>query len=239
MAGTVVHLVIADKLLDKLNINNPALFYCGNLAPDAIMARKNYEREMKNHTHFKDGLKPYQFRIKENQEAYLKRFMDFYDEVYASFDKEDESEQDNNKMNKKDLIVGYLVHILVDELYLLHYYEKHLTRLTEAGKSFDDEDYARDYVFDVDQIDWELVRNYTFKYPMPDILWSEMDYEIPGWISNEELISSKAFIIHKNFELKHDKEELKVQSHKESDEFIELCVSAIPGVLCERFGIGS
>ena len=227
MAGTVVHLVIADKLLDKLNINNPALFYCGNLAPDAIMARKNYEREMKNHTHFKDGLKPYQFRIKENQEAYLKRLMDFYEEVCVGCDKEN-----------KDLFLGYIVHILVDELYLLDYYEKHLVKLEKAGINFDDEAYADDYVFDVDRIDWELVRNYKFKNPMPDILWREMDYEIPGWIANGELISSKTFIIDKNFGQEHEAEELRVQSHKESDEFIEKCVELIPGILKERFGIG-
>ena len=56
MAGTVTHLVIADQLLEPLGINNPALFYCGSLAPDAIMAREGYQREMKRHTHFKDGI---------------------------------------------------------------------------------------------------------------------------------------------------------------------------------------
>ncbi len=36
MAGTITHLVIADRLLEPLQIRRPALFYCGNLAPDAI-----------------------------------------------------------------------------------------------------------------------------------------------------------------------------------------------------------
>ena len=40
------------------------------MAPDAIMARENYVREMKRHTHFKDGIRLNEFHKKENYQKY-------------------------------------------------------------------------------------------------------------------------------------------------------------------------
>lgn len=222
MAGTVVHLVIADKLLEKLNIKNPSLFYCGNLAPDAIMGRTNYTREMKNHTHFKEGQKPYTFRIKENKEAYLKRFLKFSDEFLK--------QEDPNY----ELYLGYIVHILVDELFLLDYYEEFIVDLEAKGQSPVDEVFSKNFVHDVDQVDWELVRTYSFKYPMPDILFEEENYDIPGWIFASELSGSKRFISDRNFRTPHEKEELRVASYERNMQFIDYCVDEIPQILIER-----
>lgn len=227
MAGTVMHLVIADKLLDKLNIKDPALFYCGNLAPDAIMARENYVRDMKTHTHFKDGVKPYEFRIKKNQDEYIGKLMDFYNEYFP---------KDNNDPNY-ELYLGYIVHILTDELYLMSYYEGKLEELEEKGIPFTDEASGNAFIEDVDNVDWELVRNYKFKYPMPDILTQRNDYEIKGWITNEELIASKTFIINKNFIQKHERKPLNDTTYERNDAFIFMAVKKIPALLKDRFGI--
>lgn len=226
MAGTVVHLVIADRLLDTLHIENPALFYCGNLAPDAIMARQNYQRSMKTHTHFKDGQHPYEFRIKENQAVYHERFMEFFNSFL----------KDNNGPDR-ELFLGYVVHMLVDELYLLEYYEDFLVELNQKGISPADETFSKSFVHDVDQVDWELVRTYKFKYPMPDILFKEDGYEIPGWITAEELLSSKLYIVWKNFQQEHEKEPLQVATFQRNYDYIESCVEKIPVILKERFGM--
>ena len=224
MAGTVMHLVIADRLLDILKIKNAALFYCGNLAPDAIMGRKDYQREMKNITHFKNGQKPYTFRIKENQEIYHKRLYEFVN-TYLIKNADD-----------YELYLGYIVHLLVDELYLLNYYEYFLRELEEKGISPEDEKFCNSYIGDVDRIDWELVRTYNFKYKMPDILRSLTDYEIKDYIKSAEIENSKAFIINKNFETIHKREPLEVTTYEMNNNFIELCVSKIPVMLKERFG---
>lgn len=225
MAGTVVHLVVADRLLEQLEIKNPSLFYCGNLAPDAIMGRENYTREMKNHTHFKEGQKPYTFRIKENQESYLKRLLDFAGKYLKPGSPEFE------------LYLGYIVHILVDELFLLDYYEEILKELETKGISPADEEFSRAFVHDVDQVDWELVRGYSFKYEMPAILFQENSYEITGWITNNELIGSKHFITHRNFITPHEREELKVSTYERNFRFIDYCVDRIPDILRERFSL--
>ena len=225
MAGTVMHLVIADKLLEALKIKNPAMFYCGNLAPDAVMSRDNYEREMKNHTHFKEGLKPYEFRIEANQKDYYKKLNEF---VNAFLDIEDQD---------YELLLGYIVHILTDELYLLKYYEDYICEL-EANNIFpSDVDFSKKYVNDVDRIDWFLAESYEFRFAMPEILFSLSDYEIPGMISSEELEKSKKFIVHKNFDTTHIKENLEVQSYEKSMNFIDLCVEEIPKLLSSRYNI--
>lgn len=221
-----MHLVIADMLLDRLKIQRPALFYCGNLAPDAIMARENYVREMKNHTHFKEGQKPYTFRNKESQQEYFPRLMAFYEEKLK-----------NNFGPDRELYLGYIVHILVDELYLLHYYEDFVSELYKNGKSPADADFSKAFVEDVDLVDWELVRSYRFKFPMPEVLFEEDDYEIAGWITAGELRESKKFIVHKNFELKHEAQPLHVTTHEKNRAFINYCVERIPEILKDRFGL--
>lgn len=227
MAGTVMHLVVADKLLDKLNIKDPASFYCGNLAPDAIMARENYEREMKNHTHFKDGigLRMFEFRQKERQEEYHKKFNAF---VERFLDKESP---------EYELYLGYVVHMLTDELYLLDYYESFLVELEAQGKELWDEEFVKGYVSDVDRVDWEIVREYTFKHKMPDILRSKSGYEITDFITADELESSKQYIIWRNFETSHEKTPLAVTTYEKNYDFIDLCVERIPSMLQERFGV--
>lgn len=224
MAGTVMHLVIADKLLDILNIKNPALFYCGNLAPDAIMARENYVRDMKNHTHFKDGLKPHEFRIKENQNIYMEKLNNFANDFL-----------DKNDQNF-ELYLGYIVHILVDELYLKDYYEDFLVELDKKGISPLDPTFCRQFTAAVDQVDWELVRTYSFKYPMPGIIKSLNNYDIPGWITSEEIENSKRFIINKNFECSHKKEPLVITTYEKNFNYMNHCIEIIPAMLKERYG---
>ena len=68
MAGTIVHLAVATQL-DQLFANEPERylgkmadkycsndFFAGNICPDGIMAREGYCREMKLHTHMRDGI---------------------------------------------------------------------------------------------------------------------------------------------------------------------------------------
>ena len=223
MAGTMMHLVIADRLLEYLNIENPALFYCGNLAPDAIMARENYERSMKRHTHFKDGTSLHQFRYPEHQAAYMERLLRFYETLVVP------------ESPSQEVYLGYITHMLVDELYILHFRDRFVDMLVSQGKHENDKEFFDMFVDDVDQVDWELVRTYPFRHKMPDILRAESSYEIPEFITNAELLDSKDWVINKFFVEKHDKEPLQVMTMEANLQFIELCVEKIPQILRERF----
>lgn len=221
MAGTIMHLVIADRLLDKLEVRDIPLFYCGNLVPDAIMAREGYTREMKRHTHFKDGIHLDEVHLEENFRIYRERFYDFIDKYLHVGDE------------MYDLFFGYITHMLVDELYILELRDRHVERLIAQGLTPSDKPYFHKFTRDVDQIDFELVRSYTFKHPMPETVLSRSDYEIPGYITNEEVEDSKQFVIHKNFYAEHEKEPLQVMTFEENQRFMDICVERIPGMLRE------
>ncbi|MBQ3907065.1 MAG: zinc dependent phospholipase C family protein [Lachnospiraceae bacterium] len=251
MAGTVMHLVIADRLLEQFHIQNPGYFYCGNLAPDAVMNRKNYEREMKRHTHFKDGIRLHELRIPENFEAYVKRLNAFYDRLVAK------------PSDHWEIYFGYLTHMLVDELYLLHFRDGFVDQLVAQGKEPTDEAFFRAFTKDVYLIDLELVRTYAFHHPMPETLRIQETYEIPDLVSSQELLDSKEFIIYMNFDkagtskvtsdmTDAQKElnqfyfpdvsndlvgSLQVMTLQQNLDFIELCVREIPKILAKRYGM--
>lgn len=227
MAGTIMHLVIADRLLIPLSIHNPSYFYCGNLAPDAVMNRENYEREMKRHTHLKDHMRLYRFHEPENYKVYSQRLQSFYEDYVAVEDKH------------HDIYFGYFVHLLTDELYILNFRDRHVNKLLSIGKEPTDSDYFSRFGQDVNQVDWKLLQTYTFRYPMPDSLHIPEKYEIPGYVTNRELLDSKNYIIQKNFDTPHLPEPLQTMSYEENLEFIELCVNRIPLILKERFSLCS
>ena len=209
MAGTITHLVIADRLLDPLDIQNPALFYCGNLAPDAIMARVDYRREMKRHTHFKDNIRLSDLHLPEYYEQYRSTFRSFIEHCLHP-DSPD-----------YELYLGYVTHILADEVFILTLRDAHVKRLADEGRPPDDTSYFTAFGRDVDLNDWRLVREYAFRYPMPDILLTERDYEIQDYITCQELQDSKAFIIQKNFLTPHKEHAPSVFPFAENQEFIE------------------
>lgn len=209
MAGTITHLVIADRLLDPLNVQTPALFYCGNLAPDAIMARIDYRREMKRHTHFKDNIRLSDLHLPEYYRQYRSTFGRFV-ERYLHPGSPD-----------YELYLGYVTHILADEVFILTLRDAHVKRLADEGRPQDDTAYFTAFGRDVDLNDWRLVREYAFRHPMPDILLTERDYEIQDYITCQELQDSKAFIIQKNFLTSHKECAPSVFSFAENQEFIE------------------
>ena len=56
MAGAITHLVIAEKIYAELGddiIKNVPLFFGGNIAPDAIHAKKDYQRADKVRVHLR------------------------------------------------------------------------------------------------------------------------------------------------------------------------------------------
>lgn len=215
MAGTITHLVIADMLLDYFKIQNPALFYCGNLAPDAIMARKNYVRWMKKHTHFKDDIPTDELHSKENFALYRKRL--------ERFARAHLKEKDGDY----ELYLGYVVHMLADEVFILRVRDHHVQKLSLDRDNPGYMAYFKRFGRDVDLNDWQLVREYSFRHPMPQTLKKEMDYEIEGYITRQELMESKDYIIQKNFLVKHNKENTAVFPFAENEAFILEAVSFI------------
>ncbi|MCL2517800.1 MAG: hypothetical protein FWF15_04475 [Oscillospiraceae bacterium] len=205
MAGTTLHLAIADKIYDKLGdnvIKNLPLFFGGNLAPDAIHAKKDYQREDKKHSHLCDGIRSYGYGYPEVSKLFKDRVNEFIENYYLPAG------------DDKELYLGYAVHLLADEYYLLAVYERLDEHLKSKGINIDAKTLADEvnnhvhskffsetsYILDISP------NEYDFKQNVVDVLEAVWDYEVKDYITAEEINISKRWIIDNFFKNDQTKE---------------------------------
>lgn len=188
MAGSITHLVIANRIIEKLPkgiINNEALFYAGSIAPDAIHARENYKREFKKKTHFTSGIKGSEFHLRENLNIYHKRINKFIADYI-----------DLNDANH-DLYRGYIVHILTDELFNLIIREEFAQDMKKIGIDQNDRLFFTNLMKDNDNNNIKLaieLKNLKYIFTLLENIES---YEIKEYLTENELRASKNWVINK------------------------------------------
>lgn len=129
MAGTITHLAIADKVYSILGdrvIKNLPLFFGGNLAPDAVHAKKDYQRADKKHSHLCDGIHLYGYGYPEIARLFKDRVNGFIEKYYMAAGED------------RDLYFGYIVHLLVDEFYIISVFERLENHLKNNGTNPDE-----------------------------------------------------------------------------------------------------
>lgn len=193
MPGAITHIAIADKIIELIGdnkFNNISLFYCGSIGPDAIHARPGFNREDKKRTHLRDGIRDCEFSDDKNQELFHSRVRDFINDRIT----------DGNKYN--DFLKGYVVHLLTDEIFMKTVRQEYIIAMkgeedTETGKEFFD-----GFMFDMDDIDYRLAREYPFSRNVREELYKEWGYSVDGLLKHEELSGSKWFVCDKFFDAK-------------------------------------
>lgn len=213
MPGAITHIAIADKIIELLGdekFDNISLFYCGSIGPDAIHARPGFSRKDKKKTHLREGIRDAEFLTDENQELFHKRVSDFIDKrIYKG-----------NKYN--DFLKGYVVHLLSDELFIKTVRLEYIKAMngeetTEHGKEFFD-----GFMFDMDDIDYRLAREYPFSRNVREELYTEWGYSVDGLLAHEELSGSKWFVCNKFFDNKNQEYKTpKYITYQRMLEFIE------------------
>lgn len=174
MAGSVEHLAVTIELLqmDKasggslLLLKNPVHFVLGNLAPDGIMSRKGYTRPMKMHTHFRDGIPDWEFTAASNLRLFHQRIRQFSEEKLR-----DESLD-------RDLYLGYITHILTDEIFMKTVRPEFMKKIAVLGLTERDAKTFEYFTYDVNQIDFRLGREYPGMDEMRACLLCEDDCSI-------------------------------------------------------------
>jgi len=240
MAFTTTHIAIADRINSILGdgvINNLPLFFGGNIAPDAVHAKKNYQRADKKHSHLCDGIRSYGYGYPEIAQLFKDRVNDFIGKYYMTADED------------KDLYFGYIVHLLVDEFYLLLVYgllENHLKnnganpdepgfrkKLADAI-SDDPQEYNVAYInfFSETSIIINISANdYNFKQNAVDLLEAVWDYEVKDYISVNEINISKRWVINNFF--KSEKTQSNAD-HEMAIKFVDLAANdAINRLSCK------
>jgi hypothetical protein len=208
MAGTVTHLAIADKIYALLGggiIKNYPLFLGGNIAPDAIHAKKDYQRPDKKRSHLCENIRSYGYGYPEINKLFHDRVNEFTKNYY-------QTAGDN-----KDLYLGYIVHLLADEIYLLEIYKQLEEHLRSNGVdtnepsfrknladsiSNDPKEYNEEYINFFSNIskDYDILpHEYPFKQNVIEMLEAAWDYEVKDYIGAAEINASKRWLINKYF----------------------------------------
>lgn len=203
MAGTCVHLAVAVELNQRFCMQTyhylgqmgkqyvPELFFAGNICPDGIMARKNYQRAMKLHSHLRDGIPDGSFQKIENLALFRQRLRDFFlQNVYE-------------QGREFSLYLGYLTHMLTDEKFILEIHPHVLQAIEAAGYSRQDPEMYALFGKDVDQIDFRLVKEYPGMEQAHQALRKVSPYEITDMITEQELTDSREWILSYFFEREH------------------------------------
>lgn len=208
MAGSITHIAIADKmyfLLGDRVIKNLPLFFGGNLAPDAIHAKKDYQRADKKRSHLCKGIRSYGYGYPEIAELFHNRVNEFIENYYLTASED------------RDLYLGYIVHLLVDEFYLFTIY-RHLEEYSKNNGvdtnepgfrknladsvSNDPNEYNAEYIdffSDMAKVYDISPHEYPFKQNAVDVLESAWDYEVKDYIGAAEINASKRWVINKYF----------------------------------------
>jgi hypothetical protein len=229
MSGTLIHLAIADNIYYILGgdvIKNLPLFFGGNIAPDAIHAKKDYQRADKKHSHLCDEICSYGYGYPGIVKLFKDRVNEFIEKYYLTAGKD------------KDLYLGYIVHLLVDELDMFSAYERLENQLKSEGANPDESGFRknladevnsgihRDFFIEDAYICDILAHEYKFKQKFVDILEAEWDYEVKDYISANEINISKRWTINKVFKSGLIQDSI-VSNPKRAVKFIDLATKNI------------
>lgn len=221
MAGTMIHLLIAEKLLPKLiggrmgYCFEPALepdtdyFIAGNICPDGIMARKGYQRDMKLHTHFRDGIPDGSFDKPGMVPLFEERMKSFW-EMHQQDEKE-----------CPGLYLGYITHMMTDERFILEERPKFFRNIRTVGLTEKDRETFLRFGRETDLVDFRLVREQPQLQKAYESLKRVKPYEIKGMITKEELTASRSWIMGYFFEEEHEDEESRFLNYASMLRFIE------------------
>lgn len=186
MAGVVLHLAVADTVSERLNIKNEPLFYAGNIAPDCIHSRANYNREMKKHTHFKDGLRDWQFLLPENLDNFHRKLEAFAKDYCC--DSED-----------RDIYIGYLSHLITDEFFMKTIRKECIKEAEKVGIPQTD---MRFFEFMMRELNWSDVfaaENFSFRNPPVETVRKAYGKGVRDYIFPEEIKDSNEWIYNNFF----------------------------------------
>lgn len=185
MAGTATHLAIADRIYELTGnrITNPALFFAGNIAPDAIHAKPGYQRSDKKRTHLTENISGGDFQNPEKLSLFHSRVNSFIDDYY------------NPEDEWADLYLGYIIHLITDELFNIHIRKQFVKCMERDGIREEDPQFFKRIIGDIESIDHIVVKEYPYKQNVKQLLNSVWDYEIKDYISSTEINNSKWWII--------------------------------------------
>jgi hypothetical protein len=227
MAGTMVHLLVAEKLLQELAgrewryfFQKPVefdadYFVAGNICPDGVMAREGYQREMKLHTHFRDGIPDGSFDKPGMIPLFEQRMKAFW------------QQHEEDEQQCPGLYLGYVTHMMTDERFILEERPKFFENIAVIGLTQKDVETFTRFNKETDLVDFRLIREYPVLQEARKSLECVPPYEIKGMMTQQELTASRNWILQYFFQEPHTTEEAEFLDYQSMVQFIEKVVKEI------------
>lgn len=214
MAGVIVHLAVADATFKRLNIKNLPLYYAGNVAPDCIHSRKNYQREMKKHTHLRDGISDWDFILPENLKLFQQRLGKFQKEYC-------------NKSDNQELYLGYLTHLITDEMFMRTIRLRCAEEAEKSGILQTDKSFFGYMMREVNGADTLAAKNINFINDPVEMMKKSYGCYIRDYITANEMKDGMEWIIDNFFSDKNNFEEPAFLTMQMIEDFIQIAVNEI------------
>ncbi|MEE3393082.1 MAG: hypothetical protein VZR00_03770 [Lachnospiraceae bacterium] len=154
MAGTMVHLFTGARLLEswglddevRLGWDSLARFMNGCMAPDDIMNIPGYERNMKLHTHLRDGIRDDRIMQPDIKALWYRRIQEYADKYIGGPGLE------------KDifLYLGYYVHLMTDYYFMTTARQEFFRLALADGSNIHDPSIFKIFSHDTDSVDHYL-----------------------------------------------------------------------------------
>lgn len=130
-----------------------------------------------------------------------------------------------------DLYLGYIVHLITDELFNIHVRKQYFEKLKAENISESDPEFFRKLMHDINAVDKLTALKYPFKNNVKDLLNAVWDYEIADMITADEINASKTWVISTCFDGLPGDEPI-YYSYDENCDFIEKSADNIISRLC-------
>ncbi|MCL2884271.1 MAG: hypothetical protein FWF49_02140 [Oscillospiraceae bacterium] len=191
MSNVITHLAVADKLYASLGggvIQNLPLFFGGNIAPDAVHAKKDCRRSDKVRSHLCEGIIAYGYGDPSAAQLFDGRVNEFFKKYYFT-------EHEN-----KDVYLGYIVHLLVDQADVFAVCEYIAEQWKNNGMNTDELEFREKIINEMSSGRYKdffsiSVNGYPFKINVLQALDSVWDYEVKDYINSDEINSEQRWVM--------------------------------------------
>lgn len=153
----MVHLCVAERLVNPFKIKDKSSFYLGAIAPDSVHMRENFKREQKKISHINT----------QDKSMWEDNTLDFI------------------RNNKDEFYLGYGIHILTDIIWNKTIFEDFKLKYFQDTSPIQDQTMA--YYNDTDKLDFELYEKFPRRKQIWEYLANSHGIDIDSILSSTEI----------------------------------------------------
>lgn len=181
MANTIAHIVVASLIIKEfpLLVNDKKAYFLGTVATDSIASKDNYSKLDKKYVHLRKDIRDKNWLNVEEYSLFRERINQFVDKYI-----------NNTYGSQKDFNIGYLVHLLVDEMNHRTIRKKMLKILEPLNIKEEEQEFYYCMINDLEALDNYLLESKNISNILNDIFSMDISFPLNEYIEKEYIIRS-------------------------------------------------